>query len=104
MPRASILQNGLKPAAVADEAIRAMATKDFDEVWALLDRDEHDGIPEAIRRAVKAGVEVAFSNPAFELVLLLHFDAVPPDWCGSYLDVVGKLRKAVRPTETLAID
>jgi hypothetical protein len=98
-PKRSILRNGLKPAEVVDEAVMAMATRDFDEVWALFDRDRHEGIPEAIRRAKKAGVEVALSNPAFELWLLLHFDAVPPDWRGSYNEILAKLRRVAQFAE-----
>jgi len=38
-----------------------------DQLWALFDRDQDVGIPEAFREAAKAGVRVAFSNPSFDL-------------------------------------
>ncbi len=44
-----------------------------DEFWAVFDRDEHPNIPEAISRCNNANVRVAFSNPCFELWLILHF-------------------------------
>ncbi len=50
-----------------------------DELWMLLDtdhciRDTHlGGFTEALRRASKAGVNVALSRPSFELWLLLHY-------------------------------
>lgn len=92
-PRLSIRRNGLKPAEVVNEAVRAAETGDFDGVWALFDRDQHAGISQAMRRAQEADVEVGFSHPAFELWLLLHFDAVPAGWRCTYPDVVGKLRR-----------
>lgn len=44
-----------------------------DEVWVIFDRDEHPRYREAIQRARDAKVEVAYSNPCFELWLALHF-------------------------------
>lgn len=42
-------------------------------VWAVFDKDEHDVEP-AIALAKTEGVDVAFSNPCFEVWALLHFD------------------------------
>jgi hypothetical protein len=47
----------------------------FDEVWCVLDVDQFD-FDEAMRRASKHGVELAVSNPCFELWLLLHLAEV----------------------------
>ncbi|HTV32791.1 MAG TPA: RloB family protein [Methylocella sp.] len=44
-----------------------------DEFWAVFDRDEHPNVPEAISRCEDAKVHVAFSDPCFELWLILHF-------------------------------
>ncbi len=44
-----------------------------DEFWAVFDRDDHPNVPEAISRCENAGIGVAFSNPCFELWLILHF-------------------------------
>jgi len=47
-------------------------------VWVVFDRDEHRDIDEAMRKAHKNGIEVAFSTPSFDLWLLLHFASGPP--------------------------
>ena len=44
----------------------------YDHVWVVFDRDEHSGYHQAIRRCQDAGVGVAYSNPCFELWLILH--------------------------------
>lgn len=41
-------------------------------VWAVFDRDEHPRVNEALNKARAAGVDVAFSDPCFELWPLLH--------------------------------
>ncbi len=43
-----------------------------DEVWALFDEDEHPHVAEAVARASARGVSIGYSNPCFELWLLLH--------------------------------
>jgi hypothetical protein len=45
----------------------------YDEVWCVFDRDEHPLVPEAKQQAFDNEFHVAFSNPCFELWLLLHF-------------------------------
>jgi hypothetical protein len=45
-----------------------------DNVWAVFDRDEHGHISDAIQGCETMGVEVAFSNPCFEVWLLLHYE------------------------------
>lgn len=44
-----------------------------DEFWAVFDRDDHPHVSEAISRCTDADVGVAFSDPCFELWLILHF-------------------------------
>lgn len=44
-----------------------------DQVWAVFDRDEHPQFDDAIDKAEAAGVRVCYSNPCFELWLVLHF-------------------------------
>lgn len=46
----------------------------FDEIWCVFDRDEHFNVEQAIREARDSGVFTAFSNPCFELWLLLHVE------------------------------
>jgi hypothetical protein len=44
-----------------------------DEFWAVFDRDQHPNVPEAISHCKNADINVAFSNPCFEVWLILHF-------------------------------
>jgi hypothetical protein len=45
---------------------------EFDQVWCVFDVDEFEVAP-AVAEARRRGIEVAVSNPCFELWLLLHF-------------------------------
>lgn len=72
------------PMTIANEAVqrkrdlrRGVRGKSWqldDEVWAVFDRDEHPNIKEAINMCQGAGVGVAYSNPCFELWLILHYE------------------------------
>jgi hypothetical protein len=45
----------------------------YDSVWAVFDVDEHPNLSKARALALKEGIEMAISNPCFELWALLHF-------------------------------
>jgi hypothetical protein len=45
----------------------------YDEVWCVFDVDEHPHVADARANALTAGLQLAMSNPCFELWLLLHF-------------------------------
>jgi hypothetical protein len=47
----------------------------FDEVWCVFDVDEHPYLSEAKKQAKDNQIQVAISNPCFELWVLLHFRA-----------------------------
>ena len=49
----------------------------FDSVWCVYDVDDHPHVHEAREMAVANGIELAISNPCFELWLLLHFRDSP---------------------------
>jgi len=51
---------------------------DYDQVWCVFDRDSFPAanFNEALHLARQEGIEVAYSNEAFELWYLLHFDFV----------------------------
>lgn len=52
----------------------------FDQVWTVFDRDEHPNFEEALELARANGINVAMSNPCFEVWLLLHMgDYDAPD-------------------------
>lgn len=89
-------RNGMKPSQVVAKALeqRAEVTGDGKvQLWALFDRDQHQDIPQAIREARAGGVRVAFSNPSFDLWLLLHFTDVSGRQDGSSSLVHEKLRQ-----------
>lgn len=64
-----------------EAAARAKAERDenlaFDEVWCVYDTDEHPRLNDARQLAASKGIELAVSNPCFELWLLLHFRESP---------------------------
>jgi RloB-like protein len=45
----------------------------FDEIWCVFDTDEHPKLADAHQQAKAHGIELAVSNPCFELWALLHF-------------------------------
>jgi hypothetical protein len=65
----------------------------LDPVWAVFDRDEHNAIPEAKTLATNNGINIAFSNPNFELFLLLHFEDCNRDEHRD--DITKKLKKYI---------
>lgn len=52
--------------------LRDQYREEFDAVWCVVDVDEFD-IPAAVRLAGRTQVNLAVSNPCFEVWLLLHF-------------------------------
>ena len=45
----------------------------YDHVWCVFDVDDHPGIQAAADKATGNGIELAISDPCFELWILLHF-------------------------------
>jgi hypothetical protein len=45
----------------------------YDSVWCVFDTDEHPHVPDAKQMARDGDIDLAVSNPCFELWLLLHF-------------------------------
>ena len=45
----------------------------YDEIWCVFDVDEHPKLMDAKQQAEAHHIEIALSNPCFELWLLLHF-------------------------------
>jgi hypothetical protein len=45
----------------------------YDEVWCVFDVDAHDHVADAKQKAAANRIQLAISNPCFELWLLLHF-------------------------------
>jgi hypothetical protein len=80
---------GLDPKSLVDVAVRMKEDNlanfphdrqsQYDQVWCVFDRDSHKWIPEAKQKAIANGIRYAFSNPNFELFLLLHFEECNKD-------------------------
>ena len=77
---------GCDPETVVNHAIKKMQEKErksrkgsgsaYDEIWAVFDIDEHDKdrVYTAKRNAEKHGINIAISNPCFEIWLLMHLE------------------------------
>jgi hypothetical protein len=63
----------LKEQANRDARRRRDDNLKYEEVWCVFDVDDHRMIPEAKEQAQANDVDVAISNPCFELWVLLHF-------------------------------
>lgn len=82
--RVQISHDASSPNKVVAEAIRikeqdarAARTKQdpedvYDDVWCVLDLDEHATLRSALRDAERNGISVAISSPCFEVWLILH--------------------------------
>jgi RloB-like protein len=80
-----VVPGGVDPKTLVDYAVdrkekaerRARKERDdnltYDEVWCVFDVDVHQYVPEAKQKAEANKINVAISNPCFELWLLLHF-------------------------------
>ena len=51
---------------------KRMRDRDFDQIWCVFDRDEHEDISGTLQTARDRDIPVAYSNPCFELWLVLH--------------------------------
>ena len=73
-----IIREGSPPRALVDKARRYQTSKDkqnpdFDEIWCIFDVDQHPNIEQAIREARDNDINIAITNPCFELWLVLHY-------------------------------
>lgn len=64
------------PTAVVNKAIRRAKKGQFDEVWAVFDKDKFPDFDSAVALAEDSPAQPGYSNPCFELWLLLHFQDV----------------------------
>lgn len=63
-----------------------------DEVWICFDCDEHPRISDAIQKCDGSGVKVAYSNPCFEIWLIIHLcDFNRPDTRDQVQNFLGQL-------------
>ena len=61
---------------IVRDAINRMQHADYDQVWCVFDRDSFpvENFNNALSLASERDIRVAYSNEAFELWYLLHFD------------------------------
>lgn len=67
---------GFNTISLVKEALKLRAKAEYDRVWCVFDRDSFpaQNFNAALDLAASKGIEVAYSNEAFELWYLLHFD------------------------------
>ncbi len=67
---------GYNTVSLVSEAIKLREGDDYDQVWCVFDRDSFsaENFNAAIALATQEEIRVAYSNEAFELWYLLHFD------------------------------
>lgn len=67
---------GYNPSKLVEKAKEFKAQGDYDQVWCVFDRDDFpkQDFNNAIASAESAGFKVAYSNEAFELWYVLHFE------------------------------
>jgi len=84
--------------AISERARQAADGNSFeenDEVWIVIDRDTHRRFDAALAACASGNVEIARSNPCFELWLILHFED---------FDQPGNSRHVQRHLESLSDD
>jgi len=72
------------PAQLVDRAVAAKKEqlyearrgrgRPYDEIWCVFDVDDHPNRDDAIERAIHDGINIAVSNPCFELWCILHYE------------------------------
>ena len=69
---------GKDPKSLVKEAITLKANNDFDKIWVIFDKDEvpNNDFNDAIAEAKRNDIECAWSNAAFKLWFLYHFENV----------------------------
>jgi hypothetical protein len=66
----------VSPVQLVAEANQLVQGKEYDQVWCVFDRDDWpiDNFTGALSKARAKGIKVAYTNEAFELWYLLHFN------------------------------
>jgi len=67
---------GMNTLSLVEEAVKLREEDDYDQVWCVFDKDDFsiDQFENAIHCAKENGMYVAYSNQAFELWYVLHFE------------------------------
>ena len=91
-PRVVVVVEKGSPIDMARGAARRQQRDDFDEVWGVCDVD-HYGTAQALSEATGLGVRLVWSNPCFEVWLLLHHTN-----CSGYVENADKVHEKLRRT------
>ena len=76
----AVIGTGRTPESLVNETLKIIKNgtkyRKFDQIWCVFDRDDHplENFNSAIQLAERKGFRVAYSNEAFELWYLLHYD------------------------------
>jgi hypothetical protein len=79
LPGAGVPKTAVESAAEEKKAAEKRAKKEsdvfakYDHVWCVFDVDSHPNLQDAIQQARANNIELAISNPCFEIWILLHF-------------------------------
>ncbi len=67
---------GYNTVSLVNEAIRLSQNGSYDQIWVVMDKDSFsvDQFNQAFQLAKNNDIEIAYSNEAFEIWYLLHFD------------------------------
>ena len=91
---------GENPSKLVESAKELNQQDDYDRVWCVFDRDDWPAqdFNNAIKNAEKQNFKVAYSNEAFELWYVLHFEflntGIPrTDYCQKLTNLMGKKYK-----------
>jgi hypothetical protein len=100
----TIRKKGIDPVQLvrAAAAYRDRAAADFDEVWCVVEVDQFD-MDAAVAAARRRNVQLAVSNPCFELWLLLHH-ADCRAHCSGCAEVAKRLRRHVPTYDKARLD
>ncbi len=97
---------GKDPSKLVNSAKDLMEQEEYDQVWCVFDRDSWtpENFNNAIQKAKNQGFKVAYSNEAFELWYVLHFEflhtGIPrSDYCEKLTDRLQK--KYQKNSETI---
>lgn len=78
VPKDVINVRGLRfnPSKLVEKAQELRKQEDYDQVWCVFDRDAwtKEDFNYAITKAKQEGIDIAYSNEAFELWYVLHFE------------------------------
>ena len=67
---------GMNTQSLVNQALELRKEDDYDQVWCVFDKDDYsiDQFENAIHQAHDNGMQVAYSNQAFEIWYILHFE------------------------------